>query len=327
MTEANGELLDAQGSDSKCEKPDETLHDIEFFHVLLELQPNTEDDEEHPANSTYMLPVVLQAGVKKGYDRETFISHLFRFEEAGYVTLFPDDEEADLDQLKDGKLFDKIQICINEAKILPVLLKASLTLNEYIKKLADQFEKQKPVWEQYISGREEMDRQHKAVAEWYKKSGEIKTSLEELIGNDKKNRALEAENLRQDMEDITKKRVDDQIEDELKRSGRIGAAMQDMQKDIIQFMGIFIAIFALLGLNISNANNWSAADFFHVNLVITASMATLLFLISVIMTGKSRRTHCMGILSAALWALSAFVFFVFPYLEDEIISFWRTYYK
>lgn len=327
MTEANGELHDAQGIDSEYEKSEEIFQNIDIFYVLLELQPNTEEDEEPSANNTYMLSVVLQAGIKKHYSKEAFISHMFRFEKDGFVTLFSDDDDADLDLLKEKQLYDKIQICINEAKILPVLLKASLTLNKSIKKLKGQLEKQEPIWKQYESDKKEMDRQYKAVEEWYKKSGELKTSLEKIVADDKKNRTLEAESFTKDMEDITKNRVNDLLEDELKRSGRIGAAMQDMQKDIIQFMGIFIAIFALLGLNIGNADNWSAADFFHVNLVITASMATLLFLISVIIKGKSRRTRCMGILTAALWALSAFVFFVFPYLKDEIISFWGTYYK
>lgn len=151
----------------------------------------------------------------------------------------------------------------------------------------------------------------------------MKASCEELIEADKNARAQETEQLKADMdkhaetlktdiETLTEKQVDDKLEEELKLSGKIGSATQDMQKDIIQFMGIFIAIFALLGLNISNAAKWTTADFFHMNLVIIASMATLVFLISIIMNVKSLRTICMGILTVALWVLSAFVFFMFP---------------
>ena len=96
--------------------------------------------------------------------------------------------------------------------------------------------------------------------------------------------------------------------------------MQDMQKDIIQFMGIFIAIFAIIGLNLNHAESWTISDFFQMNLVITASLTTLLFLVSVVLNNKDNgfRKWLMGILTVLLWGASIFVFFIFPYLKYKI---------
>ena len=173
-------------------------------------------------------------------------------------------------------------------------------------------QKQVPVWEDYGNSREEMAKQYQEAKELHDESMSMKTSCEETIENDKQSRVQEAEQFKEDIQKSTTNQVAKQLEEELKLSGKIGSLTQDMQKDIIQYMGIFIAIFALLGLNISNAENWTITDFFHINLVIIASMATLLFLISIIMKGKSARTACMGILTTVLWMLSVFVFFVLP---------------
>lgn len=331
MMDTNENLHGIESNIIEDQKWDEHIRTIELFCLLLQQQPKEDGFNEEGVEITdetgYMFPVVLQLGISHGYDEDGFVSQMLNFKKAGYVTLSSVNEEEDLDQLIRDKLYDKIQICLNESQMLHALLNDSLTLNKSMRNLAIMLQKQKPVWESYDRSRQEMTRQHQEMEKWHEELTSMKESWEEEIKTDQKNREQEAKDLKIEVESITKEKVDGQLEEELKLSGKIGAAMQDMQKDIIQFMGIFIAIFALLGLNISNAGKWSTADFFHINLVITASMATMLFLISVIMKGKSPRTSCMGILTAVLWVTSAFVFFVFPYLKDEIISFWGIYYK
>jgi len=302
---------------------DEHIRTIELFRLLLKRQPDAEKVNEEGAENivenSYLFSVLIRSGISNGYDKEDFISQMLDFKEKGYVTLLSDDE-AGLDQLIRDECYDKIQICFNEAQMLHVLLDESITLNRSMRDLIDILQKQRPVWEQYGREREEMEK-------WHDETSTMKADCEQAIEKDKDARAQEAEKLKEEVKNNTEKKVDSQIEKALELSGKIGAAMQDMQKDIIQFMGIFIAIFALLGLNINNAGKWSTADFFHINLVITAAISTLLFLISIIMKGKSPRTSCMGILTAVLWIIAAFVFFVFPYPKDEIISSWVTYYK
>ncbi len=323
VMDTNENQLDIESHILEGTKWDEHIRTLELFRLLLKQQPDAEKVNEEGAENivenSYLFSVVMQLGVSKGYNKEDFISQVRDFQNEGYVTLLSDDE-AGLEQLILDKCYDKIQICFNEAQMLHFLLDESINLNRSMKDLMDILQKQKPVWEQYGREREEMEK-------WHDEISSMKAGCEQAIKEDKDARAKEAEKLKKEVGHITETKVDSQIEEALKLSGKIGATMQDMQKDIIQFMGIFIAIFALLGLNINNAGKWSTADFFHINLVITAAISTLLFLISIIMKGKSPRTSCMGILTAVLWIIAAFVFFVFPYLKDEIISFWVTYYK
>lgn len=295
---------------------DKKIQEMELFRLLLQQQPKAEemneDGVESSAENIYLFSVVLQRGISNGYDEKEFISQILDFHKSGYVTLSVSDEN-DPEELIRAKAYDNVQIYLNEQKLLPILLNDSLFLNTFIQDLMSSLQKQKVIWDSYDSNRAEMIRQHQEVKKWHEESASMRESWEKARKADEEARKVQAESLKEEVQSITKKKVDGLLEDELKLRGKIGSAMQDMQKDIIQFMGIFIAIFALLGLNISNAGRWSMADLFHINLIITASMATLLFLISVILNGiKDSRTRWMGILTVALWVLSVIRFFPFP---------------
>lgn len=295
---------------------DKHIQKLKLLRLLLEQQPTMGDTGEDGAESTaediYMFPIMMAAGIEQGYTEEHFISEILDFQKAKYLTLLSTDEEADWEQSIQEKKWGQIQICLNKEQMFRVLVDNSLILNNSMRNLMALLQKQVPVWEDYGNSREEMAKQYQEAKELHDESMSMKTSCEETIENDKQSRVQEAEQFKEDIQKSTTNQVAKQLEEELKLSGKIGSLTQDMQKDIIQYMGIFIAIFALLGLNISNAENWTITDFFHINLVIIASMATLLFLISIIMKGKSARTACMGILTTVLWMLSVFVFFVLP---------------
>ena len=333
MIDTNENLLGAASDVSEYIKWDEHIRTIELFRLLLQQQLNAENTNEEGADytveSSYMFSVLLQFAVSHGYEEEEFVSRMLSFYQSGYVTLSTiEDGDVEPKELIQKQDYKNIQVYLNKEKILQVLLDESISINRIMQNLMSQLQKQESVLARYDSGRQEMTRQHQEMGKWHEESNAIRTEWEEAVKADLEKRERLTAELNAEVEKITKEKVDSQLEDELRLSGKIGNAMQEMQKDIIQFMGIFIAIFALLGLNIGNAGKWSTVDFFHINLVLTASMATLLFLISIIMNGKKdSRTSCMGILTAALWILAAFVFFVFPYLKDEVISFWATYYR
>lgn len=96
------------------------------------------------------------------------------------------------------------------------------------------------------------------------------------------------------------------IEEEIKSTGKIGQTMQDAQKNIIQYMAIFVAIFALVNVNVVNAAHWTYAELFRVDVIMTTSILTLVTLVHIFTDNKSKGINKMIILLAVLWIAVAF---------------------
>ncbi len=341
MAETN-EGLTVEGRDSlEGQKLKEHIETTKVFRVLLEQQPITanvlEDVQESGTDPIYTFSIVVKRVCERlGYEEEAAVSKLRDFAGHGYVTLLPFEKESATEQEIEENNYDKTGIQLNKPKIMDLLIDDSIMLGERIEKLMDSIQRMSEFQSAYGSP-EEIAQKHQEIEKLYSDAETMKSEWEKARDADKAEREKQAEELKSEVVKIAETKAKktaeetaqsisaDEIGKALGLSGKIGAAMQDMQKDIIQYMGIFIAIFALIGLNLGRTESWSISNFFHMNLVITASMATLLSFISVLMEGKSPRTRIMGVLTVVLWIAAVFVFFVFPYLRDEIISFWATY--
>lgn len=110
--------------------------------------------------------------------------------------------------------------------------------------------------------------------------------------------------------------VKEEIDNSLKRDGKIGAFVEQIQKDIMQYMSIFIAIFALLNLNLSNLKPWNIRKFIGINLCLVASMTTLTALLAFILykPNEKEKNYKPWILSAfaiILWAIIIKIMFYY----------------
>jgi len=71
------------------------------------------------------------------------------------------------------------------------------------------------------------------------------------------------------------KKMDDHIDRELELTGKIGGAMNSLQKEIIQYMAIFVAIFSILGINAASAGGKTVGELFAINLLLVSSISVL----------------------------------------------------
>lgn len=115
------------------------------------------------------------------------------------------------------------------------------------------------------------------------------------------------------------KHVEDRIEEELVSSGKIGAFMQSVQKDIVQYMAIFIAIFSLINLNVGGVGveKRSLTDYLGVNLLLVSSMVTLFALLESVFYRIKAKNDTKKI-SAGLWVASALLWVI------TAVLFWLT---
>ena len=355
MTENNENQATEETERDRLEDTElkEHIDKIKIFRLLLDLPKNPAEvmahEPEDEVDNTYSFEAVFGKWKALGYNESTFIPIMLDFNRKRYITL-SSDGESDLEQPIDESNYGRIHISLNEPNMLEALLDDFIFLGEHMVRLTS-FSKQLEAslfdYEENISKADEIYEKFQAQ---YTNFSSSKDTWEEKLKADKTERQEQEKALKAEVKKIAEQRssniaksiakttAGNEIEEELKLSGKIGAAMQDMQKDIIQFMGIFIAIFAIIGLNLNQAESWTISNFFQMSLVITASMASLLLFISIIMNskaskdgtdgknGKDSRTRYMGILAALLWAL-AFVSFAFPYIKDDIISFWATYFN
>lgn len=340
MVEANDNPEVVGKGNSEDLELKEHIETTKVFRVLLELQSNAKVIEEHcpgdEIDSDYSFAIVVQhVRVELNCLKDVAVKQLYKYIQSGYVTLSPPDENIELSQLLHAEdRYDKIKIYLNEPKMMEFLINDSVMLGNYIARLVGSIQKLEEAQNSYKNREEKIEQSCQEIKNLYSDANTQLQAWQKNRDDDKVAFEAMSQSLKTELKEVTKKAEEnigkattDKIEEELMPSGKIGAAMQNMQKDILQYMGIFIAIFAIIGLNVGHAESWSTSDFFHMNLVITAAMATLLFLISVIMKGKSWRTFFMGILTAALWIAAAFVFCVLPYFKDEVIFFWETYYR
>lgn len=133
-----------------------------------------------------------------------------------------------------------------------------------------------------------------------KKTKEITGARKEVIeirnGLQKKENSYLGE-----LNEKVKEDVDDKLQEELKLDGQIGRAIQDMQKNIIQFMGIFVAIFALIGLNLGKADALAPEALLMVNLCLSAVIVTLMGAIGIIIHSGESKLQKIFCLAALLW--------------------------
>lgn len=333
MTEANKSSLETEGDVFDVSKVREHIKKIKIFRLLLGLPKDAaevrEHDPENDVDSTYQFSIVVSHICKElKFSEEVAISILRDFSRQNYVRLSLHDDEQDESEIeksiqnKDG--YDKIELSFSTARILEVLLDDSIVLSEGLEKLIDRSQRQEEFRASYETQFTEISTNYESMGKLYSDTVLAIENFEEAAKTTIKDLNARADSLKAELNEtvkpIAEKKAKETAEEvakteirkELKLDGDIGSAMQNIQKDIIQFMGIFVAIFALIGLSIGRSSSWSVSDFFCMSLVITASMATLLFFISVIINGKRSRTIFMGIASVILWTTAAFAHFVFP---------------
>ncbi|MCI9218358.1 MAG: hypothetical protein HFH94_01240 [Lachnospiraceae bacterium] len=335
MTENNENQATEETERDRLEDTElkEHIDKIKIFRLLLPKNPAEvmAHEPEDEVDSTYNFKMVIDKWNALGYDESTFVRIMCDYNKKRYITL-SSDGESDLEQPIDESNYGRIHISLNEPNMLEALLDDFIFLGEHMVRLTA-FSKQLDTllldYNKNVSKADELSEKYQAQ---HSDLSSLKDTWEKELTADKTERQEQEKALKAEVEKIAeekssgiaeskaKETAGDEIEKELKLSGKIGAAMQDMQKDIIQFMGIFIAIFAIIGLNLNHAESWTISDFFQMNLVITASLTTLLFLVSVVLNNKDNgfRKWLMGILTVLLWGASIFVFFIFPYLKYKI---------
>lgn len=126
----------------------------------------------------------------------------------------------------------------------------------------------------------------------------------------KKELDITVENLENKYKDEIPKLTAESVNDELKRDGKIGSFLQDIQRDFIQYMAIFIAVFALVNVNLNGLEGRTIKDFLGINLFLVASMTTLGALLDIVLCrpqnecGFPKKSMLLWCGSIVLWAIS-----------------------
>ena len=108
--------------------------------------------------------------------------------------------------------------------------------------------------------------------------------------------------------------VTNTIDRELTREGRIGISLENTQKDIIQYMGIFVALFSLININIQSFSLKNIKLFIVMNVSLIASIIAMVGLLSGLIhkPHKVKRidwyTVIMLISSMILWVMLYFIY-------------------
>ena len=290
-------------------------------------------------NQKYMLSTALQY-IQQECDEKDFCQELLILVQEGYIEISvigePDDANGtDTDtakQLIDGGFYDKILIAIKEQQS-GLLLRNFVDVNIDMLEMKLQFNKVKDILEQYNKEQQDISNIHSEFRQKYddftSHMGELDSKqkdLENQIDQGKKDLTEQAESeynsfvqkLGEKQEDIEKSAVNgaeekavETIEEEIKSTGRIGQAMQDAQKSIIQYLAIFVAIFALVNINVVNAAKWSYEELFRVNVIMTTSMATMVMLVHAFTNKEHKWFRWVIVLLALLWIVLAGSVFIF----------------
>lgn len=297
-------------------------------------------------NQKYMLSASLQY-IRQEYDEKDFCQELLILAQEGYIEISvigePDDaNRADTDtakQLIDGGCYDKILIAIKEQQSGLLLHNfvdvniAMLEMKSQFCKVEEELKQQKDILEQHNKEQQDISKINSEFQQKYneftKSMGEFDSKqkdLEKQIDQGKKDLTGQVESkynsfvqeLNKKQKDIensavsgAKNKAVETIEDEIKSTGKIGQAMQDAQKSIIQYLAIFVAIFALVNINVEFAAKWSYAELFRVNVIMTTSMATLVTLVHMFTDKEHKWFKQMIMLLAVLWIVLAVSVFIF----------------
>lgn len=279
---------------------------LELLRLLMELLKDVKSKD--------LLSKVLQHCTESQdkFDKDEVLNEIKNFSKEGYINLEPVEtvggaEEQDaVDVLLQEENHDKILVNLKQ-HAFTILFDSCAELSEDISKLnarqsedGEVLEELKENWKDYDDTKERILTIEQRVEETKNEIISQKDDWEEKL---KKSKEEWKEN-RKEVLGQAEKLSESIIEKELEMSGKIGQAMQNMQKDIIQFMVIFITIFTMVGLDLKNIGAWSVAELFRVNIIICASMSALMTLVSIIMASDKRRTVFMCALSVILWGIT-----------------------
>lgn len=152
------------------------------------------------------------------------------------------------------------------------------------------------------------------IADKKKHIDHVADSVEEVTkkasANLKKEFDDTVENLKNKYKDEIPKLTAESVNDELKRDGKIGSFLQDIQRDFIQYMAIFIAVFALVNVNLNGLEGRTIKDFLGINLFLVAAMATLGALLDIVLwhprneRNFPKKSMLLWCVSIVLWVIS-----------------------
>lgn len=291
----------------------------------------------------YLLSAVVEFA-KREYDEEVFCQELLSLIQEEYIEIrpinVPEGIKADVTDICAAKQliqegnYDKILVALKEQHS-GILLHNFVDVNITMLKMKSQFNKVKEeVLQQrnIIKGYEakqhgiltvelEFEQKYNDFTENLEEWNNKQESLEKQIDQAKQSLKVQLENGQKALEQYIKteqesikeyarneagEKAVEKIEEEIKSTGKIGLTMQDAQKNIIQYMAIFVAIFALVNVNVVNAAHWTYAELFRVDVIMTTSMLTLVTLVHIFTNNKSKGINKMIILLAVLWTAVAF---------------------
>lgn len=286
----------------------------------------------------YSLSAVLQF-VREEYEENVFCQELLALVEEEYIeirsvdaqrdtnvsdTAMPLDASAAKQLIEEGE-YDKILIALKEQQsglLLHSFVDVNIVMLEMksqLNKVKEEFERQREIIEQYDQKQQAISNINSEFQQKYKIFEEIlcvydskqkdlegqireaRNALTEQAGREYEEFAQTLDEKQKDIEDSAVNKAEETIEREIKSAGKIGQAMQDAQKSIIQYLAIFVAIFALVNINVVNAAKWSYADLFRVNVIMTTSMTTLVTLVHIFTDKERKWLRQMLILLAVLW--------------------------
>ncbi len=155
---------------------------------------------------------------------------------------------------------------------------------------------------------------------------EVRQSEAEIKETEGKIR-LEVETLRKNVQEDRKETIEkagskavdetqNEIDQALKRDGVIGSFLQDIQKDLIQYMAIFIAVFSLINLNIGGTEGRTLTDYLGINLLLVSSIVTLFALLFLILRrplakGETNRAAVLlWVAAILLWMITVVVILI-----------------
>lgn len=259
----------------------------------------------------YPLSIVLRMGTDFGYEENQIFLEILSFRRNGYMRLETEDgaDQTEVDELLKEEIYDKVLVRLNYG-VYGILFDNSIKLNEKITELEtrcgkdeEALERLNDNWKEYCASRDRIDQIKSEIEAQITEFNGQRGELNQTITDSEKKWVDDRKDFEKAMITQAENTALEAIEKELKLSGRIGKEMQNMQKDIIQFMVIFITIFTMIGIDIRNLDKWTMPVMLRANLILCSTMSTLMTLVSVIMAPSKIRTYVMSGLSVMLWLI------------------------
>lgn len=322
MTEDNGNSYGSKDElddcvDQKELKEDKKILERKSLQTLLDCF--TDIGGKYPLSA-----VLRRAREEYGFEEDELLQGILQLsrEERIIISSKLAQKEAEnnpsisVEQLMESKDYDNILIAFREQEN-KILLRNVVEANVFMLGMQTQFDK----IEQKISMVEQSwnkynEREQKSEGLYNKFSQTYQDFEDEKAAWDKHQKDFEGK-LEKDREDIlkevkeeakkeAKKGAKEIIEEELLQSGKIGSALHDAQRNIIQFMAIFVAVFSLVSINVTNAGKWNYAELFRVNVIMTTAMFSLVTLIHIFTSENKKWLIRMGLTVAIMWLALAF---------------------